>query len=296
MEIYYIDRKSGEKKKEIVAGEKFLRWIYDTKPGISLLEAIVKRKVFSSLYGKLQDFSSSSKKISSFVKELEIDMKEAKREAIDEYRNFNDFFARELKPEARPICQTENCLIAPADGRVLAYERIDIHQVIQVKGFHYSLEDVFQNKEWAQSYQGGTCIVVRLCPADYHRFHFPDSGMPKAARKIGGEYYSVNPIGLHKIEKVYCINKREITKFLSNHFEEIAIVEVGATCVGTIIQTYIPEKEVHKGQEKGYFKFGGSTVILFLKKDQVKIDEDIIQNTKAGLETRVLMGEAIGRK
>ncbi len=296
MEIYYIDRKSGEKKKEIVAGEKFLRWIYDTKPGCSLLEAIVKRKVFSTLYGKLQDWPSSSKKISSFVEELEIDIQEAQREAVHEYKNFNDFFARELKPEARPVCKEEDCLIAPADGRVLAYEAIDIHQVIQVKGSHYSLEEVFQDKEWAQHYQGGTCIVVRLCPADYHRFHFPDSGIPKTARRIKGAYYSVNPIGLHKVERVYCVNKREITKFLSHHFEEIAIVEVGATCVGTIIQTYTPDRAVNKGQEKGYFKFGGSTVILFLKKDQVKIDEDIIQNTKAGLETRVLMGEVIGRK
>ncbi|SHI68327.1 phosphatidylserine decarboxylase [Geosporobacter subterraneus DSM 17957] len=296
MEIYYIDRKTGEKKKEIVAGEKFLKWIYDTRSGKSLLEAIVKRKIFSTLYGKLQDVPYSSKKIPDFVKDLEIDLGEAQREKVDEYRNFNDFFARELKPSARPICRENSCLIAPADGRALAYEDIDIRQVIQVKGSYYSLEDVFNDKEWAEEYQGGTCIIVRLCPADYHRFHFPDSGIPQAARRIKGEYYSVNPISLHKVERVYCVNKREITKFGSDHFGEIAFVEVGATCVGTIIQTYKSGEAVDKGQEKGYFKFGGSTVILFLKKGQVKIDEDIIQNTKAGFETRVLMGEAIGRK
>lgn len=296
MDIYYIDRKTGNRTKEVVAGEKFLKWVYETTPGRSLLETIVKRKVFSTIYGKLQDVPISKNKIGAFVEELGIDMDEAQQEDILHYKNFNDFFARRLKADARPICQDKDTLISPADGRVLAYENIDIQAVIQVKGSYYTLEEVFQDRKWAQAYEGGTCIVVRLCPADYHRFHFPDSGIPGSTKAIKGHYYSVNPIGLHKMTAVYCQNKREITSFNSNSFDEIAIVEVGATCVGTIIQTYRPGMPVKRGEEKGYFKFGGSTVILFLKKGQLKIDEDIIKNTRDGFETRVYMGEALGKK
>ncbi|QZY54149.1 phosphatidylserine decarboxylase [Crassaminicella profunda] len=296
MDIYYIERKSGEKIKEIVAGDQFLRWIYDTSMGNTILETFVKKKMFSSIYGKLQDTVFSKKKIAQFVENLAIDMGEAERENIGEYKNFNDFFARKLKKESRPIPIEKNHLISPADGRVFAYENIRKDQVIQVKGSFYTLEEFFHDKSMAQVYDQGVCIVVRLCPADYHRFHFPDSGVPDEAKKIKGLYYSVNPIALEKIAKVYCQNKREITSFESDNFGKMALVEVGATCVGSIIQTYDLKSYVHKGDEKGYFKFGGSTVVLFLKEGQVKIDEDILKNTEKGIETKVNMGECIGKK
>lgn len=296
MDVFYIERKTGEKKKEVIAGDKFLQWIYDTKTGNRILEVFVKKKLFSSIYGKLQETSFSRKKIGDFVDNLSIDMSEAERESVDSYNSFNDFFARKLKNEARPIAMEKKELISPADGRVFAYENIDKDKTIQVKGSFYKLEELFQNKSIANEYNKGVCIVVRLCPADYHRFHFPDSGIPSSTKKIKGEYYSVNPIALKKIIHIYCQNKREITLLESDNFDEIAFVEVGATCVGSIIQTYKIGEHVAKGDEKGYFKFGGSTVILFLKKGQIKIDEDILSNTKLGLETKVNMGEVLGRK
>ncbi|TCO73164.1 phosphatidylserine decarboxylase [Marinisporobacter balticus] len=296
MDIYYIERKSGKKQKEIVAGNKFLEWIYDTKPGNTLLEIFVKKKLFSSIYGKFQELSFSRKKIKDFVGNLSIDMTEAERECIDEYHNFNDFFARKLKKEARPMSFDEEHLISPADGRVLAYENLDKDKLIQVKGSFYTLEEFFQDKNLANEYDKGICIVVRLCPADYHRFHFPDNGIPRTTRRINGRYYSVNPIALRKIMGIYCQNKREITLFESDSFGKIILAEVGATCVGSIIQTYKTGESVGKGDEKGYFKFGGSTVILFLKKGQLKVDKDILLNTKLGLETKVNMGEVIAKK
>lgn len=296
MDIYYIDRKRGEKKKEIVAGDKFLRWIYGTNLGNSILELLVKRKFFSSFYGKLQDVSFSRKKIERFVHDLSIDMKEAQREDIGDYKNFNEFFARKLKKEARPICEDPNTLISPADGRILAYENIHMDQVIQVKGSTYRLEEIFCDKRQASFYHGGVCIVIRLCPSDYHRFHFPDGGVPSPYRRIKGQYYSVNPMALNKIVGVYCQNKREITTFQSDHFGDMAMIEVGATCVGSIMQTYKEGKHVNKGEEKGYFKFGGSTVILFLEKEKIKMDEDLLYNTRNGMETKVNMGEGIGKK
>jgi len=296
MNIYYIDRKSGKKEREIVAGNRFLNWVYENPTGRAALEIFIKRKIFSLLYGRLQDFSPSSIKIERFVKELAIDMKEAEREHFEDYHSFNDFFARKLKETARPIAKDAHMLISPADGRLLAYEAIHMDRVIQVKGFTYTLQSLLNDRELAEQYEGGTCIVVRLCPADYHRFHFPDSGITVSHKHIRGHYYSVNPIALQKIAEVYCQNKREITIFNTEHFDQMLLVEVGATCVGSIIQTYEPGKLVKKGEEKGCFKFGGSTVLMFLKAGQVKIDKDILDNTEIGIETKVNMGEAIGLK
>lgn len=293
MTIYYIDRKTGERKKEIVAGDKLLRWMYETKGGDCLLEMFFKKKVFSSFYGKLQDLSISKRKIENFVKELEIDMTEAENSDLSTYRSFNDFFIRPLKKAARPIKEDHRALISPADGRILAYENIHITKLLQVKGQEYSLGELIEDDDMAQQYEGGGCIIIRLNPSDYHRFHFPDDGVPQATKKLTGEYYSVNPIALKKKARIYCQNKREITLFESKNFHQILMVEVGATCVGSIIQTFTPNKSVKKGEEKGYFKFGGSTVILFLKPNVVKIDEDLLHNTKAGFETKVNMGEQI---
>ena len=296
MEIYYIDRKTKKREKEVVAGEKFLRWMYETNMGERVLEGLVKKKLFSSLYGKLQDMPHSRNKIGAFVEDLSIDLTEAERENIHDYVSFNDFFARKLKPGARKICEQGDVLASPADGRVLAYEHIHMERVIQVKGFHYRLEDLFKDKGQAAMYDGGICIVIRLCPADYHRFHFPDGGVPGPVQEIKGDYYSVNPMALGKVAEVYCRNKRSITAFDSEHFDTISFVEVGATCVGSIIQTYTPNERVEKGQEKGYFKFGGSTVILFIKPNVLQLDEDLLINTQEGMETRVRMGESLGKR
>lgn len=296
MSIYYIDRKTGRKEKEIIVGDRFLKWVIDTKIGNTLLELIIKKKVFSTFYGKLQDSRISRRKISSFVEEFDINMDEAEIENITQYKSFNDFFARKLKKEARPISKDKNLLISPADGKVLAYENIDINMMLQVKGSYYRLDELLQDNELAREYHKGTCIVVRLAPIDYHRFHFPDSGIPSTSKKIKGHYYSVNPITLRAILEVYCQNKREVSVFNSDNFNKIVMVEVGATCVGSIVQTYEPDRHVNKGEEKGYFKFGGSTVIMLIKEGMVKIDKDIIENTDNGYETKVNMGEAIGRK
>jgi phosphatidylserine decarboxylase len=137
---------------------------------------------------------------------------------------------------------------------------------------------------------------LRLCPTDYHRFHFIDSGIPKENHCIKGHYYSVNPIALKSIPKLFCENKREWSLFKSDNFKDVLHIEVGATCVGSIFQTYSPDTKVNKGDEKGYFKFGGSTTILFFEKDSVKIDSDILDQSKFGFECKVLFGENIGTK
>lgn len=295
MKIRFFDRETNTIQEEKVAGEKYLKWLYESSVGQSFLEFFIKKKLFSFFYGKLQDTTFSSRKISDFVRDYEIDMEDYKL-SVEEYISFNDFFYRELREGARKIEFGENNLIAPADGRLLAFNDININQLIQVKDSTYSLAEVIGDEHLAQAYQGGVCFVVRLCPIDYHRFHFPASGIPEIAQEIMGHYYSVNPIALSHKAKIYCQNKRELTVFHSDRFDDILLLEVGATCVGSIIQTYVPKEKIEKGAEKGYFKFGGSTVIMFLKPKTIVIDTDLLKNSLEGLETKVKMGMSIAKR
>lgn len=292
---YYINRKTKKTEKEKVPGYTFIKWIYNTRSGKITNFTLLRGKFISKFYGHIQDFFFSRFKIKKFVKEQNINLKEAEKSNIKDYKNFNDFFTRKLKPHARKINYNEDVLISPADGKLLAYENIDTDNVVQVKGLNYSLGELIGDDVLAKDYNGGSKIIVRLAPQDYHRFHFPDDGLINEIKSLKGKYYSVNPIALDNIVKLYCQNKRIITKFKSKNFGKVLMVEVGATFVGSIIQTYNHEY-VKKGEEKGYFKFGGSTVILFFKKDILKVDSDLIKNTRAGYETKVLMGEKIARK
>lgn len=293
--IKYYNRQLNEYEIERVAGEKYLSWTYSSTVGMTLLETIIKKKLFSKLYGMYCDSKFSKKGIQGFIESLEIDISTSENK-LEDFKCFNDFFTRKLKPESRPLELDNNTFISPGDGRLSAYEHIDLNKLIQVKGITYSLIELISDNLTPSKFNDGTCLVLRLCPTDYHRFHFVDSGICNNTTKIKGSYYSVNPIALEKVPKVFCKNKREWSIFHSDNFGEILYIEVGATCVGSIFQTYEPGKEVAKGSEKGYFKFGGSTVILFLEKEIVKIDEDIIKQTNLGYETKVLMNEKLGTK
>jgi phosphatidylserine decarboxylase len=293
--IKYYNRETKAYETEKVAGEKYLNWTYSSPIGMTLLEALIKKKFFSSLYGWYLDRGFSRKKINSFINEFNLDMSIAEKEQ-QHFTSFNDFFYRKLKSHARPIDMDKNSVVSLGDGKLYAYENIDLEKIVQVKGFTYSLKELIKDDNIAKKFDRGTCLILRLCPTDYHRFHFIDSGICQATTKISGAYYSVNPVALQKVEKLFCENKREWSIFHSDNFGDILYVEVGATCVGSIIQTYAPNKKVNKGDEKGYFKFGGSTVILFFEPDKIKIDRDIIEQTEKGIETYILMGEKIGAR
>lgn len=293
--IKVYNRREKTYEEEKVAGDNYLKWCYESPVGKNFTELFVKKKLFSRLYGKYCDTKFSSKKINSFIENFNIDMDIAQKET-SEFTSFNDFFVRKLKDGARAVDENPNILVSPGDGRLLAYDNISMDNLVQVKSIHYSLSELLGDAEIAKEYEGGVCLVLRLCPTDYHRFHFVDSGIPKENHIIKGNYYSVNPIALERIPKLYCQNKREWSVFKSDNFGDIIHVEVGATCVGTIIQSYVPDIRVKKGDEKGYFKFGGSTTILFFKKDTIQIDEDILAQSALGFECQVQCGETIGHR
>ncbi|MGL4762637.1 MAG: phosphatidylserine decarboxylase [Sarcina sp.] len=293
--IKIYNRETKNYEVEQVAGVNYINWSYSSPLGKGFLELFIKKKMFSRIYGLYCSSKFSKKKIPKFINKFDIDTDFLEKD-VSEFKNFNDFFARKLLDEARPITSNAHNLISPGDGRLFAYENINMNNIVQVKGFTYSLRELISNDLIAKEYEDGTCLILRLCPTDYHRFHFIDDGVCGASQKIKGAYYSVNPIALEKVPNLFCKNKREWSIFHSNNFGNVITMEVGATCVGTIIQTYRPNFKVIKGDEKGYFKFGGSTTILFFKKDMITIDTDIINETKKGIESLVTMGETIGKK
>jgi phosphatidylserine decarboxylase len=185
-----------------------------------------------------------------------------------------------------------NIVVSPADGKILVYQDLGSDDFI-IKGHRFDVASFLENSELAKKYQHGSLVIVRLAPLDYHRFHFPVSGSISHIARIEGDYYSVNPFALRKMVEIFCQNKREYVIISNPLFGEVVMAEVGATMVGSIRQTY-SSNTVAKGEEKGYFKFGGSTVVLLFEKGKIQWDEDLLLNTGNGLETSIFFGERIG--
>ncbi len=289
--IKYIERSSGETKIEKVAGEGWLRWLYNNPVGELSTATLVKKKFLSDWYGKQMDAPKSKEKVAPFVKDYNIDLSIAQKQ---EFESFNDFFIRKLKPEARPIIKDSNIVVSPGDGKLLAVADIKNQDFI-IKGYKFNIKEFFQNETVSEKYEDGSLIIIRLCPTDYHRYHFPVDGTVLSENLIDGDYYSVSPIALKKKIELIVLNKRGYCEIETQEFGRVIMSEVAATMVGTMINTY-EGNQIEKGQERGYFKFGGSTVILFFKKGSIIIDVDLLKNTSLGLETEVKMGEQIAKK
>jgi len=289
--IKYIQRESGLLKTEKIAGEMWLRWLYNNPIGEVSTTTLVKRKFLSNWYGELMDKPESKNKIAPFVQEYNIDLSIAQKQ---DFESFNDFFYRKIKPEFRPINQDSNVVVSPADGKILAFPNI-LNQDFIVKGYKFNVKEYFQNQRIANEYKDGSLMIIRLCPTDYHRYHFPVNGTILSEKMINGDYYSVSPIALKKKIELISLNKRGYCVIETQKFGKVIMSEVAATMVGSMINTY-EDKEIRKGEERGYFKFGGSTVILFFKKGSIHIDADILKNTLNGLETEIKMGEHIAVK
>jgi phosphatidylserine decarboxylase len=291
--IEYIDRKTGALCTEKIYGHRPLALLYGD--GFlskilyyTLLPLLARLPLFSRIYGYLQKRAASRKKIEPFIRTYGIDPSEFEPA---EYRSFNDFFTRKLKPSCRPIDPRSEIAAMPADGRYLAYPRFDS---FFVKGQEFSLESFLQNSAYAKCFSSGSMLIARLCPIDYHRFHFPCDGVAGAPRLINGSLYSVNPIALKKWIQILSENKRVITEIDTERFGTVLYIEVGATAVGTIRQTFEPEQKVMKGQEKGYFEFGGSCLVLLFEKGRIQFDADLVENTQKGFETLARFGESMG--
>ncbi len=289
--IRFVDRATGQIKTEQVEAGGWLFWLYNNPVGELSLQAVIKRKFASEWYGRLMDKPGSVRKIEPFIRKYNINMNDFQQK---KYVSFNDFFTRKLKPGARKVDTNKNVVVSPGDGKIQTWEDINTQYFI-VKGYRMDLHSFLQNDSLARRYAGGSLVLLRLSPADYHRFHFPVSGKLSPTIKIKGDYYSVNPIALRHDIRIFCENKRQYQIIFTKTFGPVLMSEIGATFVGSIVMTH-PGDTAVKGEEAGYFKFGGSSVILLFEKGKISIDADLLKNTQNHLETAVKMGEEIAKK
>lgn len=291
--IQYFNRYTQRVEAEQIYGEGFLRWIYGSLSGRLALHVVAKRGFFSRWYGWRMDRAASRAKVAPFIQNFRVDPGEF-ADAPESFRTFNEFFYRKLKPGARLIAGDARTAVFPADGRHLGFADVSRMEGIFVKGAVFSLGELLRDRELAERFQRGSMVLSRLCPVDYHRYHFPVGGLATEPRLLNGWLYSVSPIALRRNIRIFTENKRAITRIESPEFGTALMLEVGATNVGSFEYTFTPNTRVAKGAEKGYFKFGGSSTITLFEPGRVKLDADLLVHTAERRELYARMGDRLG--
>lgn len=268
---------------------KSLSFLYKTRIGRSCLKILVKPSI-SKISGRFLNTRISSKMIKSFVKKNNINLSEYEKR---KYKSYNDFFTRKIAQGKRSIDMDKKAFISPCDSKLSIY-KITEDSTFKIKDSYYTVSDLLDGNEIYKNYTNGLCLIFRLAVDDYHRYCYIDSGSKSSNTFIQGELHTVQPIALEKYN-IYKRNSREYTILHTENFGDVIQIEVGALIVGKIVNLH-QEYEFKKGEEKGMFEFGGSTIVLLVKDNVIDIDEEIIENTKNGLETIVKYGERIGIK
>ena len=295
VELRIIDRSTNKIEIEKVLGKNAIIFLYSNNFFSKIfLFLFAKIPLFSFIYGKIQATKISRRKILPFIKKFNIDSSEFVKN-VEDFQSFNDFFIRKLKKEKRPIETDEKIAILPADARYFVFENISLTDNFFIKGEKFDLRNFLQDDFLAKKYENGSMVIARLCPSDYHRFHFCVSGTALKPKLINGFLFSVNSIVLKKNMKIFYQNKRMLTLVKSKNFKDVLYVEIGATNVGSIIETFNIDSLHEKGDEKGYFGLGASSVVLLFEKNTIKFSEDLILNSQKKLETKALFGEPLGK-
>ena len=279
---------NGQLEQERIVAERWMRLIYENPVGRVSMLWWVKRKTVSRIYGVYCRTRFSARKIPRFIAENEIDM----NGCIGEYKNFAQFFSREREDINFP--EEPGVLGSPCEGMVSISTDISPENIIAAKGADFSLAELFGDKTLAEKYRGGTMVRIRLTPTNYHRMHFFDDGVVTGAKFLKGDLYSVNPLAVGRVRRLYCRNKRALINFDSSNFGDVAMVEVGATFVGSIVHCFDIGQPVRRGQQASFFLPGGSLVLLFFSADAFVPDEILVTQTNAGFETKAQLGHPIG--
>ncbi|KAL4556048.1 hypothetical protein LXL04_038686 [Taraxacum kok-saghyz] len=300
--IVVFDRRKKRLVEEIIDGKIVLsmRAIYQSKIGLGIMDKGAKEilQSLSEKQGRKMSSLESAKDIPQFLQFFkdQINLAEVKY-PLDHFKTFNEFFIRELKNGARPIACVghDDVAVSAADSRLMAYTTAEESCRFWIKGKKFSIQGLLGNLPCSKDFIDGTLVIFRLAPQDYHRFHFPVSGTIEQIVDISGCLYTVNPIAVNsKYCNVFTENKRAVSIISTADFGKVAFVAIGATMVGSITFTKKKGDYVQKGDEFGYFSFGGSTVICVFQKDSIALDEDLLANSARSLETLVSVGMQLG--
>lgn len=285
MKIYNRKTKTYEEISQYGGG--LLDILYNHWGGRLLLKVVI-HPLFSGIYGWYNSSPLSKGRIASFVEKYGISLSDYEKQ---EYKSFNEFFTRSIKSGKRTVDMRSESLVAPADSKLSVYS-IGKDKLIKVKGVKYTLSELVGGRVDTVAFQGGKCLVFRLTMDDYHRYIFTDGGRVLKRYFLKGKLHTVSSVS--KEHKVYRENSRVVNVLDTEHFGQMICIEVGALLVGRIVNH--PIKTFRRGMEKGYFELGGSTIILLLQPDCIKLDEDITEVCNAGVEAKVQMGEKIGSR
>jgi phosphatidylserine decarboxylase len=291
-----FDRRRGECFREAVLGDRWLRLAYS--PPLRCVSGLMlfRRALWSRLLGWYADSPHSRRRIPATIAQLGLDPGEF-RDPVDSYASFNEFFCRHLRPGARPFDPSPGRLCSPADCRLLVFPRLNGATCVPVKGHEFTVRDLLGpgREAEAAAFADGALAVCRLCPADYHRFHYPAAGRELAHWDVPGALHSVNPLAIGLGLNVFAENRRRVTLLDLEAFGRCAFVEVGAFGVARIVQTHA-RGTFARMAEKGYFCFGGSTIVLVFTAAAVAFDSDLIEHSAAGREVLVRCGETVGSR
>lgn len=266
---------------------RILDLLYETVCGRAVLQLLT-RPIVSRGVGKVLSSRASTVLIKPFIRNAGIDMSQYPKQT---YHSFNDFFTRKIKKEVRPMELSGEYLMSPCDGAAMVCV-LDDKASFQIKRSEYNVRQLLRSRKLAEKYKNGTALMVRLDVTDYHRYCYADDGVVSDYRTIPGVLHTVMPIASRHYP-IYHENSREYCILHSRHYKDIVVMEVGALLVGKIVNDKT-KKQVKRGEEKGRFEFGGSTVILLFEKDAISWNPKLLMASARGEETAVKLGERIG--
>lgn len=286
----YAIYKRSKHNEGVSTQDRVLRLLYGNRAGRMVLGWLIRPEV-SKIVGRFMDTGLSRIMINPFIKKNDIDLSLCQR---NEFESYNDFFKRKLVPGARTIDTTDEGFVSPCDSRLTVYDIEDTErQTFNIKDSEYTVASLLRDKKLARHYRGGKLWLFRLCVDDYHRYIYNVSGKQSDVRRIEGVYHTVNPIASEYYD-IYKENTREYCLIRTENAGTVVDMEVGALLVGRIVNRYVDSTDVRRGEEKGYFEFGGSTIILLTQKDKVTPLGRIVENSRKDIETRVRQGELVG--
>jgi len=287
---YYKDGRIVEERTD---GFLWMKFLYK-KPFGLVPRLLFRTKIAAKLAGLWANSSLSKRAIKSFIKRHNIDMNEFERSA-NQFTSFNDFFVRKFKHGARIFESDAKILSSPCEGKVIALANLDEKICFFIKGKRLKLAHLFKDSSKTRPYKNGTMLIFRLAPYDYHRFHLPFTCELGSWKRISGTLESVNPFVYHAGIQPLLSNERIMLPLTADHFGRSTMFIIGAMFVGSIIMTQTKQKLVKRGEELGYFAFGGSSLIMLFPAGAIHVRDDIIEHSKQGYETAVILGESIAR-
>ncbi len=290
--IYVYDRQQQQRIEEKVMSRSGVDFLYAHPVGRLLEHYLLSHPLISKVAGHLKS-RQGKKSIQEFIDTYHINTDDM-TDPVEQFETFGEFFIRKLTPEARPLPEDPRRLIAAADARLLCFPVDTTHRYIPVKGYSYSLYELLENRALAQQFAGGWILIYRLAPVDYHRYCYIDDGVQTPHVTLQGRLHSVNPVAIDTQAPIFARNAREYCLLKTRRFGTVLHMDVGALIVGKIVQQHPQSHRFNRGEEKGYFEFGGSTIIQIFMPGKVTPDADLIARSVEGIETLVQYGSGIG--